>query len=108
MNTRHTPGPWSALTSDGRNYEIVGGQEAEYIAIVEAIFQPQQNAANAQLIAAAPDLLEACKRASAVVTKFYNAVADRMGEWESDGPCPLYKIEKVLRAAIAKAEGRKI
>jgi len=108
MNARHTPGPWDAITSDGRNYRIIGGEEAGYVAIVEAIFQPRQNAANARLIAAAPDLLEACKAASAVLTGFYNAVADSIGEWESDGSRPLYKAEKILRAAIAKAEGWEI
>jgi len=108
MNARHTPGPWDAITSDGRNYRIIGGEEAGYVAIVGAIFQPQQNAANARLIAAAPDLLEACKKASAVLAKFYNAEAERMGEWEFNGTRPLYKTEKILRAAIAKAEGWEI
>lgn len=54
---------------------------------------PEVNAANARLIAAAPDLLAACKAA----LKWIEADESTHGRPFGEG--------KVLRAAIAKAEG---
>ena len=50
MTTKHTPGPWKSIKQD-----IVGGHPLEYIG------KWSGRSANAKLIAAAPDLLAACK-----------------------------------------------
>lgn len=85
----HTPGPWVSspyigpddswfITADGN--KICGGGA------------PGINEANANLIAAAPDLLDACKRASEILR---------------GRGSPGWGVAKdILNTAIAKAEGR--
>lgn len=82
---KHTPGPWTH-SEDGVIVDAAGKQLA-------SVF-PRDRAANARLIAAAPDLLEACRAA-------LYGVVDR------GGPDGLSQTEVVdyLTAAIAKAEG---
>jgi len=91
----HTKGPWSlvewpyerecraVLGSDGISPAVVWGGIAE-------------SEANASLIAAAPDLLEACKRALSIE----QSVTQGQERELRDGFVDL------LRTAIAKAEGR--
>ncbi len=54
---KHTPGPWR---TGPINYADVYGADAELVAL---IIKNNTVCANACLIAAAPELLEACKRA---------------------------------------------
>lgn len=89
--SKHTPGPWRLGSSAriimagmGRRIASVpmyGGNESE----------TDENAANALLIAAAPDLLLACK---AALAKLNHAPLDKISV-----------AADMLRAAIAKAEG---
>jgi len=88
----HTPGPWITRgprrVDQGDDYAIVAGGEI----IAEAFGRTSQNnfppsAANARLIAAAPDLLAALKEVVALSDRKHDA-------WDA------------ARAAIAKAEGR--
>lgn len=94
---KHTPGPWRANAS-----WIEGPAMALRIASVDwpsatpgsAPRNVAEARANARLIAAAPDLLEAAK---AILARFPS----------DHGPSsPLYDEAKALSAAIAKAEGR--
>jgi hypothetical protein len=93
MNAKHTPGPWGISGKEERDLgtlspgflEISSAHDVCWIAKVQ-IHTPEGEA-NARLIAAAPELLEALK---AVV-----AIADRSTD-EFDR----------ARAAIAKAEGK--
>ncbi len=82
----HTPGPWRVekYVSAVGMYCIVEphGRSLAFTDI-------RANEADANLLAAAPDLLEACKRALRDMT-----------EWDGDELIPL------IEAAIAKAEGR--
>lgn len=88
---KHTPGPWhqngsvvwSSGTKDRGNIATCDLRVGTHINI-------DQNVANARLIAAAPDLLAACKR-----------VRDDLDAGEHPGP-----FAAILDAAIAKAEGR--
>ncbi len=98
--TTHTPGPWMAIPGDAETREMSSIHVAEDsdhpdnpMLIGYALFdwqnekQQQEDLANARLIAAAPNLLEACRSAAK--------------HWEdTDAP-----IGKVLRDAIATAEG---
>ena len=87
---QHTPGPWwQGSTLDDSVFAAGGGDEVCVAVCPErsVISDGAETYANARLIAAAPDLLEALK---AVV-----AVADRK----------TVEFERA-RAAIAKAEGR--
>jgi hypothetical protein len=85
-NMEHTKGPWKCALAVVENSPSVwvvteSSWGSENIAV-------STNEANARLISAAPDLLEACKRIRD------NAMADDPNDW------------KMLDAAIAKAEGR--
>lgn len=94
-NTKHTPGPWlvhdkstlhmNDLTiASTLNYRIVTHHR-------NAAQKAGEDARNAHLIAAAPDLLAACRA----------AIADDTG-WD----VPMSKaVQDLLRAAIAKATG---
>lgn len=86
-----TPGPWTIETK-GTMFEamVVGPDGARTILF-------QGNMANARLIAAAPDLLEACKNVK------YIAACIQNGRWEDT--C-WDTIADEMYAAIAKAEGK--
>ena len=62
METKHTPGPWSWGTDPMENIcDITLDIEATGYSILRCCVKPLEP--NAMLIAAAPDLLEACKAA---------------------------------------------
>ncbi len=91
----HTPGPWETRESPRNNdvWYVEGPSEPNGKWLVaEANGRNQTNEANARLIAAAPDLLEACKSAR-----------DRM--WASRSPTSVVIANQCDRA-IANAEGR--
>jgi len=92
----HTKGPWKVyFTKDGG--KIIGIGDAEGAGVTDPHFglwsSGEEQEANARLIAAAPDLLEACKAALSVIkANFPTEQSEFMA------------LEK-LDAAIAKAEG---
>ena len=91
---RHTPGPWKAVLVEGHR---LGGRNGAARYDVLAMNPPDFVAdrlteANARLIAAAPDLLAACR-----------AVLECLGR--TLAPDYLPETRELLRAAIAKAEG---
>lgn len=89
----HTPGPWAVDDDRDRIYIRPDGTGWLLAVVPRDLFMAQQKQewsieANARLIAAAPDLLTACKV----------ALNDRMfKDWPTIAP--------ILIAAIAKAEG---
>lgn len=88
---KHTPGPWRQNLYLGGAYAIdhiaPNGDILARVAVVDGLMESK---ANALLIAAAPDLLEACKK---LITG-----------WQSDTDTLQVAID-AARAAIAKAEG---
>lgn len=101
---KHTPGPWA---TDGRFIvqEVEGrsfwpGQPFIADCAISGSYKPDgTTAANARLIAAAPDLLEACKRALPWVCKM---IADG-GHKNSVAPNDCIGAMEQLGAAIDKA-----
>ena len=98
--TKHTPGPWASDDS-GRVYAIGGGYVPLRTPFREDAFTEGPNRsdhpeetllANARLIAAAPELLEALKAILDPITNTDEALYTHSRE--------------MARAAIAKAEGR--
>lgn len=89
----HTPGPWRVGTSEDAIDTGEPGQEF----VVHADLRTERGAANAALIAAAPDLLAACEEMvrTLVVSDSKKFQADRYAAFEA------------ARAAIAKARGGK-
>jgi hypothetical protein len=95
MSAQHTPGPWTSYT--GTNSIWADGKRAICIVTGARNHEDQERDANARLIAAAPDLLEAL-----------NGVLPYMEAAETEGlvgdeGCH-WPVENV-RAAIAKATG---
>lgn len=89
---KHTPGPWHVGINPG---PMVYDEHGEQIADCRAVgYDNGGNMANAALIAAAPDLLEACKTAE-----------NWLGEYETGPDSGLHGLLEQLRAAIAKASG---
>jgi len=118
----HTPGPWFACCDDENAYSHFVFQSESEACIcsmdsndpddprdkyekLEPVVTVAERQANARLIAAAPDLLEALK-ASYAVTK--DALDDLRGLGAEDSilAIRLANSERVIRSAIAKAEGK--
>jgi len=114
MTTKHTPGPWRVITDDD---EYLPGEMSDFIDIGHCCFSAhavtalqknynhdsaEEHLANARLIAAAPDLLEALSDTLAALQVASNAQeksGDIVGASETQ-----FKLRRA-RAAIAKAEG---
>lgn len=101
---KHTPGPW-ALTN---SREVFSKASGDPICVVSWGFTPldrQVAKADARLIAAAPDMLEALNAAYDFIMREYASA--EAGALEGD---PLSKEARAIRdtivSAIAKAEGR--
>ncbi len=100
MRDMHTPGPWTVIeasrgdSSCGDRYVAVQTPEFAFDVIAPPYLSPIGAFANARLIAAAPNLLEALK-----------AMTDPSFGNPSD-PDETRRIEALAAAAIAKAEGR--
>lgn len=93
--SRHTPAPW---TIDNRAIYGTNGMLKPFIASVEDDHGDGETAANARLIAAAPDLLDACRCALADLEGLAEANCFSLGD-------PAHLTIKELRAAIVKATG---
>lgn len=88
--TKHTPGPWTwhGKGLEARNETVfIGSQRDVYVL-----------PADAHLIAAAPELLEALQKCLSHMEMNPSLYRNRFGEW-----VPLVR---ECRAAVAKAEGR--
>ena len=99
MNTKHTPGEWraSAMEMDPGAWRLLNRGKIDIVRrgqdVIAAVWcgddKDGEEAANARLIAAAPELLEALQQAEEWLTG-----------WASAEP-----YLSVIRAAIAKATG---
>lgn len=85
--TKYTPGPWIVTGKFPTPITIRPHEGGPYICQVNAGRKDEEYQANARLIAAASDLLEACKYALS-------------------GFLPQEGRYKILKRAIAKAEGK--
>lgn len=99
MSAQHTPGPWAYVRNPESTRWIIDSEPAHAIACT-AGFEPD-NEANARLIAAAPELLEALEE-----------LAERAGAFNVSGvyfdePSMTAEVAALQKAyaAIAKARG---
>ena len=94
MKQHHTPGPWYVSTPPPNGEQIIGNEKGMMVAVATTGVGLHNNTtttlANARLIAAAPDLLEALQLADATL---------------SGANMNLAVVERKIRAAIAKALG---
>jgi hypothetical protein len=99
METKHTPGPWQTLPEEadkayirvrgtrlGSRYKVANVVTLDYAGVHPR--EAEETRANARLIAAAPELLEACE------TLLFELVA---------GPACRSEVIVFARAVIAKA-----
>lgn len=100
LKVKHTAGPWryenGCLFSKERRLSIAT------VNILGSIETEPEELANAYLIASAPELLEACKRALPWMGKL---IASRVHE-DCVMPNDAVRTMEMLEAYIAKAEGR--
>lgn len=98
MNTSHTPGPWFVPAPTYRTLYVearIGNGMLQEVASCGPTADPAQQAANARLIAAAPELLEALRGMLALDEEHHQR-----------GHCDDVCAEVLkARAAIAKATG---
>lgn len=107
MTTKHTPGPWTVERGSDRHEWFISGNRWIQLATVYGCEAQddhrgegqREGRANATLIAAAPEMLEALAVTLASVTHEETTTADEATKDAMRG------IAKRLRAAIAKAEG---
>ncbi len=106
--SKHTPGPWVAdWTRAGKTaWKVVGADGRGVSTVLVSQDRPAaEKEANARLIAAAPDLLEAAKDVTAMLELFADELrikesADGISRQSDDA----FRKLADLRAAIAKAE----
>jgi predicted nucleotidyltransferase len=97
----HTPGPWSRNISPARKYPtIFAGRNSHVCTLVSQRRDDAELEANANLIAASPDLLAALKEAASMLD--YVAA---VGLEALDASKRVPGIQARVEAAIAKAEG---
>jgi hypothetical protein len=107
MSTKHTPGPWKAhwIESNKRTHTgewVFVGMDPKFPnnpsgRFVSLKMKTGEPASNARLIAAAPELLEACRAAAETCRKDMDA-CDGIGT-----PSMLMNLSVKLEAAIEKA-----
>lgn len=105
MNTKHTPGPWFlSLKHDNKKIIEIDNGSLEDDRIWMVLFHAKDaevQLANARLISAAPELLEALIDLNRAIDKYWNGTAAERQQLETL-ICERYKLSKM---AIAKALG---
>lgn len=97
QTAQHTPGAWEAKRDLARNYGFDITSDNGRKIIAETI--GGEHEANARLIAAAPDLLDALERLFENCAMVHNRWGDNCNQKEADAAIA------TARAAIAKAKG---
>jgi len=91
---KNTPGPWAFGMPSGQIYSRVTGRHICTMNINGMDTAPEWTRADARLIAATPELLEACKSALDIINSYSQIPA-------------MFQACQTLQTAIAQAEGRK-
>lgn len=93
--SKHTPGPWKATFFEHGAFQIENANTGEIIAECERCDdRREEQYANAHVVAAAPDLLEALVK---IEEETWAPIHDKER---------FLRMRNIARAAIAKAEGR--
>lgn len=100
MKSKHTPGPWEYAENSANNFDVFGAGDTVEVAVVWGLDDPlkAEREANARLIAAAPELLEALEDS----LDLFGVFLDHSDKGNTD----MHRALGVkIRAAIAKAKG---
>ena len=104
-NKKHTPGPWN--TRIEKRTRLICDANGNQIAAIRPVSRygiDGDDAANARLIVAAPDLLGAARFALAYLEDHASETSE--GDYDAEYAASCDAAVVGLRAAIAKAEGR--
>jgi hypothetical protein len=108
MTTKHTEGPWEVAGGTNKNGDLFvwpvlkpGEMGGHGVAKVCGEYDDQVQA-NARLIAAAPELLEALRATVDLLEEAHQYESDN-GHGGDDGPCPYCDGIDAARAALEKA-----
>ena len=105
--SKHTPGPWTAHTDVvGTNPDILVDAIGHGIIADIGGGSIEERQANANLIAAAPELLAALKEYVATIPAFRSKPVGAPGSAARNEQGALIALEDRAKAVIAKAEGR--
>ena len=103
---KHTPGPWlaAAKPSSVVGWPVIAPRSPSAMSVCNVHAGHDYSEGNARLIAAAPDLLEACRQA-AIQFRFYEQqhLAKRTPEADAKA-LRNHEMAKICETAIAKAE----
>jgi hypothetical protein len=102
---KHTPGPWKVKELSKRDIAVTSDTyyaPIPHICKLYCIKNQEEMEANASLIAAAPDLLEACKDQLALICRLCILLNPQHADIKN---CTCGDTES-FRNAIAKAEGK--
>lgn len=94
----HTPGPWQIVISPQKHFDIVKNDETDGIAFVDVRDNKEEERANAMLIAAAPELLDALEE----LRRWFD---DNVSTYEPHYSPEYAAMWRRVRNAIAKAKG---
>lgn len=104
QESKHTPGPWRLLPYENSGGHLTHAVEAEHSTLITydlpCTSSHPELMANAVLIAAAPELLAACKAIA-----FDSRLVCNISNGERYYPISVEEMS-AIRAAIARAEGR--
>ena len=95
MSTAHTPGPWRQAEGSGAWWEVTAANPSKKGFPTLRIASDVQKGADAALIAAAPEMLEALQTIAAQLDQ----------TWDAPHRPHRNAAKAVVRAAIAKATG---
>lgn len=96
---QHTPGPWTFSPDDPSQVNIYG-DTGRIVAVVDNV--DEHDEANARLITAAPDLLQAARYALELISTARNYFPKSI---QNRDKFQLENINAAIGTAIAKAEG---
>ncbi|MFU7071278.1 hypothetical protein ACM75K_29005 [Pseudomonas aeruginosa] len=107
---KHTPGPWFVNGRESYTKYVearIGGGLLQEVAACGPTEQQEQQEANARLIAAAPELLEACQSFSRLHGRLWDVVEPSGSGFLSPESVKEYDaIHELMTTAIAKATGQ--
>jgi len=101
----HTQAPWK-VQQNSKSFDVMTADGRHCICSNFGCYATQEEKeANAQLIASAPELLEALE-ASLKLNELHFSIAEKFTPEFCDGNSPLEKAIKSAKEAIAKARGQ--
>ncbi len=93
--SQHTPGPWAYASGEDARVYLINGPKNH--AVGEIVYADARNPADARLISAAPDLLDALRALMALDVKGH-ALADRL-QFSDAGRAILDQCQQALKGA---------